>query len=110
MKIRFIINPISGTGKQKGIKKYISKYVKNSEIVFTEKAGDATRLSKEATKKNIDAGRDAFHWCVPGAPAGRPGPRGDPNDKGKVAHHHQDSRRHRRVLCELLQGRSPHRL
>ena len=55
MKIRFIINPISGTGKQKGIKKYISKYFKNSEIVFTKKAGDATRLSKEATKKNIDA-------------------------------------------------------
>ena len=45
MKIRFIINPTSGTGKQKGIKKYISKYFKNSELVVTKKGGDAPRLS-----------------------------------------------------------------
>ena len=60
MKIRFIINPISGTGKQKGIKKYISKYFK-VQIVFTKKAGDATILSKEATKKNIDL-FDCSRW------------------------------------------------
>ena len=55
MKIRFIINPISGTGKQKGIEKYITKHLKNSEIIHTQKAGDATRISKEAANENIDA-------------------------------------------------------
>ena len=55
MRIRFVINPISGTGKQKGIEEYITKYIENSEIIYTEKAGDATRISKEAAKENIDA-------------------------------------------------------
>ena len=55
MRIRFVINPISGTGKQKGIEKYIAKYIENSEIIYTEKAGDATSISKEAAKENIDA-------------------------------------------------------
>ena len=55
MKIRFVINPISGTGKQKGIEEYIAKYIENSEIIYTEKAGDATSISKEAAKENIDA-------------------------------------------------------
>jgi YegS/Rv2252/BmrU family lipid kinase len=55
MRIRFIINPISGTGKQKGIEEYIAKYIENFEIIYTQKAGDATRISKEAAKKNIDA-------------------------------------------------------
>jgi len=55
MKIRFIINPISGTGKQKGIEEYISKYIENFEIIYTQKAGDATKISKEAAKENIDA-------------------------------------------------------
>jgi YegS/Rv2252/BmrU family lipid kinase len=55
MKIRFIINPISGTGKQKGIEEYITKYVENFEIIYTKKAGDATRISKDAVKENIDA-------------------------------------------------------
>ena len=37
MKIRFIINPISGTGKQKGIEEYIAKYIENFEIIYTQK-------------------------------------------------------------------------
>ena len=55
MKIRFIINPISGTGKQKGIEKFMFKYLENFEIIYTQKAGDATRISKEAANENIDA-------------------------------------------------------
>ena len=51
MKIRFIINPVAGTGKQKGIEQCIAKHLENYEIVYTKKAGDATRLSKEAEKK-----------------------------------------------------------
>lgn len=54
MKIRFIINPISGTGKQKEIEKYITKYIKDFEIVHTKKSGDATIISKNAAKENID--------------------------------------------------------
>jgi len=55
MKIRFIINPISGTGKQKGIEEYITKHLENFEIIYTKKVGDATRISKEAANENIDA-------------------------------------------------------
>ncbi len=55
MKIRFIINPISGIGKQKGIEEYIAKYIEDFDIIYTQKAGDATRISKKAAKENIDA-------------------------------------------------------
>lgn len=55
MKIRFIINPISGTGKQKGIEKHIDKYIDNYEIFYTKKKGDAAIISKEAAKKNMHA-------------------------------------------------------
>jgi|TARA_B110000967_G_scaffold204504_1_gene247130 diacylglycerol kinase (ATP) len=55
MKIRFIINPISGTGKQKGIEKHITKYLKDFEIIHTKKTGDATRISRKAANENIDA-------------------------------------------------------
>ena len=34
MKIRFIINPIAGTGKQKGIEDTIAKHLTNYDIVF----------------------------------------------------------------------------
>jgi len=54
MKIRFIINPISGTGKQKGIEKTISKHLDNYDIVYTQKSGDATRLSSEVARNDID--------------------------------------------------------
>ena len=48
MKIKFIINPISGTGKQKGIEDVIHSYLSNYEIVYTQGPGDATKLSKQA--------------------------------------------------------------
>ena len=55
MKIRFIINPISGTGKQKGIEKLIEKNVSFSyDVFYTRKARDATLLSKEAIDEKID--------------------------------------------------------
>ena len=71
MKIRFIINPISGTGKQKGIKDYIAKYLDNYEIFYTKKAGDASQLSKEAVVDNIDAviavgGDGTINECLTG--------------------------------------------
>ena len=55
MKIRFIINPISGTGKQKRIVECITKHYENFEIIYTKKSGDATSISKEAANENIDA-------------------------------------------------------
>ena len=55
MRIRFIINPISGTGKQHNIKYYIGKYFNDYEIFYTEKRGDASIISKDAVEKNIDA-------------------------------------------------------
>ena len=54
MKTRFIINPISGTGKQKGIEHYIAMHFDDYEIVITEKAGDATSLSKTAIEQKFD--------------------------------------------------------
>ena len=53
MKIKFIINPISGTGKQKGIEKDISKYFNNYQIEYTKQKGDATRISYDAVKNNF---------------------------------------------------------
>ena len=55
MKIRFIINPISGIGKQKGIEDLIKKHLVFSyDIVYTKKCGDATILSKKAIKDKKD--------------------------------------------------------
>jgi|TARA_B100000959_G_scaffold253985_1_gene285321 YegS/Rv2252/BmrU family lipid kinase len=55
MKIRFIINPVSGTGKQKGIEKLIQNNLHiEYDIVYTEKNGDASILSQEAIDKKID--------------------------------------------------------
>lgn len=55
-KIRFIINPISGVGKQKNIVRQIEKHLDRDafdyEISYTEYAGHATLLSKEAAEKN----------------------------------------------------------
>ena len=55
MKIRFIINPIAGTGKQKGIEDTIAKHLYNYDIVYTQKSEDATSLSSEAVRDDIDA-------------------------------------------------------
>jgi len=57
-KILFIVNPISGLGKQKRIEKWIdegldkSKF--NSSIVHTTHAGHATELSKKAVEEGVD--------------------------------------------------------
>ena len=71
MKIRFIINPISGTGKQKGIEKYIAKHLNNYEIFYTKKSGDACQSSNEAVVDNIDAviavgGDGTINECLTG--------------------------------------------
>ena len=71
LKIRFIINPISGTGKQKGIEEYIAKHFENFEIIHTKKTGDATRISKEAAIEKIDAviavgGDGTVNECIKG--------------------------------------------
>ena len=55
MKIRFIINPISGTGKQKGIEKLISKNFTDYDIFYTKKPGDAKKFSANSVKNNFDA-------------------------------------------------------
>ncbi len=57
-KICFIINPISGKGRAKGIAELIEKYLDKSkftyEILYTTAKGDATRLSKDASEKGLD--------------------------------------------------------
>ena len=55
MKIRFIVNPISGTGKQFGIEAILKEYTDfEYDTVFTKKIGDATRLSQIAVDDKID--------------------------------------------------------
>jgi diacylglycerol kinase (ATP) len=57
-KVRFIINPISGKGKNKGIALLIGKTLDRTkfshEICFTQSQADATRLSREAKSKGMD--------------------------------------------------------
>ena len=50
MKIRFIINPISGTGKQKNIVEIVKKYFnfENYDFAYTNKKGHASELCKSA--------------------------------------------------------------
>ena len=58
-KIIFIVNPISGIGKQKGIEMLISKHLDASvfdySILYTEKPGHAAELSRDAVNRGIDA-------------------------------------------------------
>ena len=55
MKIRFIINPYAGSGKQRNIDSLIKKYIKHPyEILYTKKSGEATILSQQAVKEGID--------------------------------------------------------
>jgi YegS/Rv2252/BmrU family lipid kinase len=58
-KIIFIVNPVSGVGKQKGIEKLIAKHLDASvfgyTIVYTKKQGDATDISKDAESRGVDA-------------------------------------------------------
>ncbi|MBN1200022.1 MAG: diacylglycerol kinase family lipid kinase [Bacteroidales bacterium] len=54
-KIVFIVNPVSGSGRQKGISSYVDKYLDNSryrsEIFFTENRGHAVELTREAVRR-----------------------------------------------------------
>ena len=56
MKTKFIINPISGVGKQKNITTLIEKFLdKNKfiyDIIFTKYSGHAKLIAKEAIKEN----------------------------------------------------------
>ena len=56
--IRFIINPVSGVGKQKGIEELIKTNLNHDifdcEVSYTKAAKHATELAKEATEKNMD--------------------------------------------------------
>jgi diacylglycerol kinase (ATP) len=57
-KILFIINPVSGIGKQKRVENAIKKHLDHSEydyeIAHTEYAHHATKISAEAQSKGID--------------------------------------------------------
>ncbi|MCX6285310.1 MAG: diacylglycerol kinase family lipid kinase [Bacteroidetes bacterium] len=58
-KIIFIVNPISGVGKQKGIEKLVKKHLDASlfdySVVYTGKPGHATELSRDAVNRGLDA-------------------------------------------------------
>ena len=54
MKTRFIVNPISGTGKQKDIEKLIFEEYQNYDLYFTKKTGDASSICKKSLKEAID--------------------------------------------------------
>jgi len=58
-KIVFIVNPISGVGKQKGIEKLIRKHLDTTlfdySVVYTEKAGHAAEMSRDAVMQGLDA-------------------------------------------------------
>ena len=57
-KILFIINPISGVGRQKAIEKAISLYLDDSlydhEIAFTQYPHHATEIAKDAAEKHYE--------------------------------------------------------
>lgn len=57
-KIRFIINPISGNGKKKGLPALIAKTLDKDKfdytISYTEYGGHASKLAKEAVEEGID--------------------------------------------------------
>jgi len=56
--IRFIVNPISGVGKQKLVEKRLAEYLDpalfESEIVYTKAKGHATQLAAEAVSLGVD--------------------------------------------------------
>ncbi len=75
MKIRFIINPISGGGKHKHIIELLEKHIDTKrfdyDYVFTERSKHATELSKKAADENIDVvvavgGDGTMHECAKG--------------------------------------------
>ena len=58
MKTKFIINPISGTGKQKNIKKLIDQFINKEkyqyDISFTEGHLHAKEIAQQAVKENYE--------------------------------------------------------
>lgn len=75
MKIRFIINPISGGGKHKGIVDVIKQHLDTErfdyDIVFTERQKHAVELSKKAVEEKVDVvvavgGDGSMHECASG--------------------------------------------
>lgn len=69
MRVAFIVNPVSGRGRQKGIEKIIPKHFDNYSITFTQKTGDATELSKSAIKSGAEmvvavGGDGTLNECV----------------------------------------------
>lgn len=58
MKIRFIVNPISGTGKHKNLSKIIEQELDKTlfqyDICYTEKSLHATKLTQQAIAEKID--------------------------------------------------------
>ncbi len=57
-KIVFIINPISGVGKQKAIEKLIDNFLDKEQfdvkIEYTQRRGHATEIATDAVKNNFD--------------------------------------------------------
>jgi len=58
LKVLFIVNPISGTANKSGMAEAIEKYIDHEKIdfdvVYTEYAGHATIIAKEAVCNNTD--------------------------------------------------------
>lgn len=74
-RILFIINPVSGIGKQKTVEKaleiYLDKEKFDYSIAYTEYAHHATEIAKQATKENFDivvavGGDGSINDCVKG--------------------------------------------
>lgn len=59
IKLLALINPISGTGKQKGIESLLKQHINSSRfelhIKYTQYAGHGSELAKEAIRKNFNA-------------------------------------------------------
>ena len=75
MKIRFIINPISGKAQHKGLESRIEKHLDLNKFDFdyfyTERAKHATELAQQAVKDKIDVvvavgGDGTMHECAKG--------------------------------------------
>ena len=75
MKIRFIINPISGKAQHKGLENRIEKNLDLNKFDFdyfyTERAKHATELAQKAVKDKIDVvvavgGDGTMHECAKG--------------------------------------------
>jgi YegS/Rv2252/BmrU family lipid kinase len=57
-RILFIVNPVSGIGKQRGVEKLISERIDKArfeaEVVYTKEPGHATEISRQAAADGVD--------------------------------------------------------